>query len=76
MVVQNSYLLSYNSYSASQDCCTLVQKCLLHGQAKGISRQAAVKLAANVLVRRVIDKGGADNVTVVVVDLKKEKRAL
>ncbi|GMH44429.1 hypothetical protein BSKO_12381 [Bryopsis sp. KO-2023] len=56
---------------SEEDCCNLVQRCFAHGQAKGIPRQSAVKLAANVLVKRVVEKGGADNITVIVVDLKR-----
>lgn len=50
-----------------------MEHCFVHGAARGLSRQSAVKLAANILVKRVVDRGGADNITVIIVDLKKER---
>ena len=53
-----------------QDVCALAKKCFDRAQARGTSPQAAAKLAAAVLVRTALDRGGLDNVTAVVIDLR------
>lgn len=53
-----------------KDVCALAKKCFNRAQARGTSPQAAAKLAAAVLVRTALDRGGLDNVTAVVIDLR------
>lgn len=58
---------------SNQEACSLAQRCLRRAQQRGASRHTAAKVAASVLTRAAIDQGSSDNVTVVVVDLSKEK---
>lgn len=58
---------------SNQEACSLAQRCLRRAQQRGASRQTAARVAASVLTRAAIDQGSSDNVTVVVVDLSREK---
>jgi protein phosphatase 2C len=58
---------------SNQEACSLAQRCLRRAQQRGASRHTAAKVAASVLTRAAIDQGSSDNVTVVVVDLSREK---
>jgi protein phosphatase 2C len=58
---------------SNQEAVSLAQRCLRRAQQRGASRQTAARVAASVLTRAAIDQGSSDNVTVVVVDLSREK---
>ncbi|CAD7698183.1 unnamed protein product [Ostreobium quekettii] len=56
-----------------QEACQLAKKCLLRAHSRGASPGAAAKVAASVLARAAIDRGSTDNITVLVVDLERQR---
>lgn len=54
----------------NQEAANLALRCLERSCSRGASRNAACRVAANVLTRAAIERGSKDNVTVVLVDLR------
>lgn len=54
-----------------QEACALASRCFMRAQERSVSRDTAARVAASVLMRVALDKGSSDNITVVVLDLRK-----
>jgi hypothetical protein len=57
----------------AQEAISLAMRCMQRAWERGGSRKAAVRVAATVLTRAAVDRGSKDNVTVVIIDLKRCK---
>lgn len=52
------------------EICEVVSKCFERVESKGLSRYNASKLAAHILIKKALDNGSPDNITVFVIDLR------
>jgi len=56
-----------------QEACDLANRCLARAKSRGAHPATAVKVAASILTRAAMDRGSTDNITVVVVDLRRDQ---
>lgn len=54
----------------NQEVCDLVLKCFERVESREMARAHASKLATTVLIRKALDNGSPDNITVIVIDLR------
>lgn len=54
----------------NQEVCELVLKCFDRVESREMSRAHASRLATTVLIRKALDSGSPDNITVIVIDLR------
>lgn len=54
------------------EACNLTHRCFQRAKERGAGPETAPRVAASVLLRAALDRGSADNITVVVVDLRPE----
>jgi len=54
----------------NQEVCELVVKCFARVESREMARHNASKIATTVLIRKALDSGSPDNITVIVIDLR------
>lgn len=60
---------------SNQEAVNVVQLCMARAASKGADRATGARVAAKVLIRAALERGGRDNVTVIVVDLRNTSAA-